>query len=543
MHPGFFHHAGTFLVRSRARIPGLIRTIRLPGIPRLAALACVLAGFAFPSDCRATAVGTTSVEQPVNFGGRAAPSRIPLGQVPVICNYSYGKLSVISMPRPCPLEPLSWKSGSEFNQNLASVFGISVEEGDLGITPKEPVILRLKPWKTPAYSPYSKEQVIAATLWCVLRGAAGSPESPLEIRVLAEAPEDKPLESKFPAKWVNMPGTDGKPVPPVKVSGTRIETDARGIAWVVFTDVKEGKLPSDFPQPTMVPFKNWATESEENTSVDFFPVWGNGGKDENPLGLVFTSANVCYRVFNSHGREEANQLVIEGFPGHCDTSSGDTGYDVSVAHPEVSQEALAAALRALVLTAQPTAERPLRFRMVMEEGRRPRFPAFFNLPGWKELKSKYFTLECTFVWDPEKQTLAKGSFPPQNPESSGKSEPGNADSVWREAQRRSDLAEEITRRIGRGVADGSLQPPADLFSEEAGQSAFAKALAVAGYYAGLASCYNPADPWQIPVDNPIWFNDHVLSQAHRKGWDAGRARGQLIVREAVKEVPEGKPER
>jgi hypothetical protein len=507
----------------------------------LVGLTGILAGFVFSPVCHASAVGTTMVEQPVNLGGRADPSRIPLGRVPVICNYSYGMLGVIDEPRPCPLAPLSWEGGSEFNQNLASVFGISIEEGDLGISPKEPVILHLKPWKAPAYSPYSKEQVVAATLWCVLHAAGGSPENPLEIRIAAEAPEDKPLESMFPNKFITFPGKDGKPVPPVEISGTRIETDARGIAWVIFTGVKSATLPADFPQPSMLPFKNWATETDENSYFDFFPVWGNGGKTENPLELIFSSANLCYRVFNSHGREEANQLILDGYPGSCDASSDETGHHVSIGHPGVPQETLAAALRALVLTALPTTERPLHFLMVLEKSRRSHFPAFLDLPGWTELKDKptgdYFTLECTFVWDPEKRALLKGSYPPDLPESAGKAaNPRDGDAVHQEAELRDKLADKVKDMIDRGIADGTLQPPPDLPQAGPDLHSIAKSLAIAGYHAGLASCSNPVGPWQIPLSDPLRLAESEWAAAHREGWNAGRARGLAIIQEARKEL-------
>ncbi|MES2924383.1 MAG: hypothetical protein V4819_22720 [Verrucomicrobiota bacterium] len=512
----------------------------------LAGLTGILASLVFSSACRASAVGTSSVQQPVNLGGRADPSRIPLGRVPVICNYSYGRLGVIDEPRPCPLDPLSWAGGSEFNQNLANVSGIWVQEGDLGKTPKDPVIIHLKPWKVPAYSPYSKEQVIAATLWCVIHAAGGRPDNPLQIRIVAEAPEDKFLESKFPTKYVTVPGEDGKPVPPVEISGTRIETDARGIPWVVFTDVKPAVPPADFPQPTMVPFKNWATETDENSGFDFFPVWGNGGKAENPLELVFSSANLCYRVFNSHGRQEANQLILDGYPGSCDASSDETGSDVFIGHPNIPQETLTAALRALILTALPTAERPLRFRMVLEESRRSYFPAFLNLPRWTELKDKpgedYFTLECAFVWDPEKQALLKGTFPPELPEAAGKAAgPRNADTVYQEEKLREMLADKVKDMMERGIADGTLQPPPEL-TRSGPHPAIDKALASAGYHAGLASCANPVDPWQLPVSNPLRLEDGEMSEAHRLGWNAGRARGLDIIQAARKELSEKKPD-
>lgn len=264
--------------------------------------------------------------------------------------------------------------------------------------------------------------------------------------------------------------------------------------------------------------------------MDFIPVWGNGGKGENPLELVFSSANICYRVFPSHSREEANALILAGYPGRCQASSNETGHDVFIAHPGVPQETLASGLRALVLTAQPTAERPLRFQMVLEESRRACFPAFLNLPGWTEHSENrvgnYLTLECTFVWDPQKRTLLKGSFP---------QDPAEGDATH-QAERREKLSAKVMAAITSGIADGSLQPPPDLWGTAEDAPSLAKSLASAGYHAGLASCSNPVPDWQIPLSDPLRLEDRILSEAHRKGWEAGRTRGLAITEQARKEL-------
>jgi len=156
----------------------------------------ILASVLFANLSRATNVGTMTVEQPVNLAAKSDPARIPLGAVGVISNCDYGSLPVISEPCACPEGAMPWKGGVELNQNLASVFGISVEDADLGASEKPPVVIRLKSWQAPAYSPYSKKQVLAATLWCVLHTAGGTPKRPLEIQVIAEGEADKALEAK-----------------------------------------------------------------------------------------------------------------------------------------------------------------------------------------------------------------------------------------------------------------------------------------------------------------------------------------------------------
>lgn len=113
----------------------------------------------------ATQVGLSTIEQPVNLGAESDPARIPLGAVATESNYDYGLSEVITAPRPSLHGAMEWKSGIELNQNLASVFGIELDGLGLGIQPNAAVI-RLRNFAKPAYSPYTKDQVLAATIHC-----------------------------------------------------------------------------------------------------------------------------------------------------------------------------------------------------------------------------------------------------------------------------------------------------------------------------------------------------------------------------------------
>ena len=73
----------------------------------------------------ATNAGLGTVDQPVNLGAQADPSRIPLGPVAVESNYNYGLGPAISAPRPSLHGAMEWEKGSILDQNLASVFGIT----------------------------------------------------------------------------------------------------------------------------------------------------------------------------------------------------------------------------------------------------------------------------------------------------------------------------------------------------------------------------------------------------------------------------------
>ncbi|MCB1132951.1 MAG: hypothetical protein KDN05_17640, partial [Verrucomicrobiae bacterium] len=60
----------------------------------------------------ATNAGLGTVDQPVNLGAQADPSRIPLGPVAVESNYNYGLGPAISAPRPSLHGAMEWEKGS-----------------------------------------------------------------------------------------------------------------------------------------------------------------------------------------------------------------------------------------------------------------------------------------------------------------------------------------------------------------------------------------------------------------------------------------------
>ncbi|MES2658551.1 MAG: hypothetical protein V4689_08030 [Verrucomicrobiota bacterium] len=371
-----------------------------------------LAGSMIPVPCLATVVGTATVEQPVNLGTKSDPAKIPLGRVGVISNHDYGIYRMIGEARPCPDGAMRWEGGSELDQNLASVFGISVEAEDPTQITAFPVTLRVKPWKPPGYSPYTKDQVLAATLWCLLRSTGGTPENPLDVRVVAEGPDDKLLESKYSGKYVTRPGREEDEIPPVKVAGTLLEEDVRGITSVVFPDVtrKEPFVPHP---PGMIILE---TGGDGDPGWHVLPVWGNGHDDGDFLRLNSWSAAMCYSSYRSRGVTQANSFLAGGGAVEVTAKREDGADTVSLSYPRVNQETLAANILALVISAQPTEARPLTFSFTVEESGIANYPAFRDAAGWKEIRhdtphSSHFKLECEFVWDASASKLTKGSVP------------------------------------------------------------------------------------------------------------------------------------
>lgn len=434
---------------------------------------------------------------------------------------------------------MRWESGSELDQNLASVFGISVEPEDSTSVPGAPVTLRVRPWKTPGYSPYSKEQVLAATLWCLIRSSGGTPERPLDVRVVAEGQEDRPLERKYSGKYITRPGMDKKEVPPPKVPGTIIEEDGRGIAWVVFPDVKK-KAPVAAAPPTMILFEMEGEFDVGDGGWFLLPVWGNGIDQRAPLHLSSWSAPMSYSCFHSHGLGEANAFLASKAVAFFDVHHEDTGDSVAIGHPFVPQATLAAEILALAVAVQPTEKRPLKVAIWVEERGLADYPAFRGAAGWKETRhdAHKIVLECEFVWDPAERKLLKGSVPLVKLNAQG----GFTVAALPHESPSEKLAEEVAkdtwRRINAGIHDGSLLAERNMADDMLAGSGLQREIGKAGYYEALARYCNETEILDKPQKDPVRFGNSELDQDHRMGWDLGMNRGLAIGREARKAVEE-----
>ncbi len=362
--------------------------------------------------CFASSVGVSTIEQPVNLVTHSDPTRIPLGRVAVINNHGYGIHYKIVESRPSPQGAMKWKNGSELDQNLAAVFGISLEIPDSTQILVEPATLRLNAWKPPAYSPYTKEQVLAATIWCLIRRSGSSPKSPLELRVVAEAEEDKLLESKYSGKYFSHPDEDKKIAATSNVGGAIIEEDARGIAWVV--------LPGATKDISFTPLSPALIISENLGDTDhgwhLLPVWGNGERPADFLELNHYSANMLYSAWYSDGLQNANTFIKQVEVGNLRVAHPETSTEVRLGYQYVTQESLAANIFALILAQQPTEEHPLVVSFALEESKLEKYPEFRKASGWKEIKPDpnhhvYYELKCEFVWDAKTSKLSKGSIP------------------------------------------------------------------------------------------------------------------------------------
>lgn len=362
--------------------------------------------------CFATVIGVSTIEQPVNLVSHSDPTRIPLGPVAIINNHGYGIHYTIVESRPSPQGAMKWKNGSELDQNLAAVFGISLEIPDSTQLLVEPATLRINAWKRPAYSPYTKEQVLAATIWCLIRSSGSSPESPLELLVVAEAAEDKLLEAKYSGKYFCHPDKDEKIAATSSVGGTTIEEDARGIAWVVLPGVAKDKKFKPL-SPAMIISE---TFGDGDPGWHILPVWGNGENPEDFLKLNKYSANMLYSAWYSDGLQNANTSIKRGGSTNLNIIRNENSTEVNLGYQYGEQESLAANIFALILTQQPNEKHPLIVSFEVETSELEKFSAFRKAAGWVESKPHPSNpncneLTCEFVWNAKESKLIKGSIP------------------------------------------------------------------------------------------------------------------------------------
>ena len=478
----------------------------------------------------ATNPGLGTIEQPVNLGAKADPSSIPLGPVACESNYGYGIHPVISAPRPCWHGAMEWQGGTELDQNLAHVFGISVEPRDTTQVPTLPVVLHIKARPVPAYSPYSREQVLAATLHCLLRGVSASPGTPLVVEVATDDPADQDWAGKFAGEYVNASGRDGLPVDPTPVPGTRLETDAMGVTRVVFPDIL--KVPDAVPRPpVLIPFRLDGEGGPEVATWNLLPVWP-GDTVEQPLDAICRPFGVSYDLFNpaSPGIPEVHALIASGHSIHWSLQQTPEKSTAHLGFAGIDTGDLGAFLHALVFTLQPTAEQPLEITLQPYSNPEPYLAPFLKAGGWEEVKAGGDpSLRGTFVLDSSTGKLLRGSVPHTTVEGFGSgmlrviATPPEDDPTEIPASLRSAYESSFMKKMKAKDFD----PTAGEIQRDLGETT-PDSMAWDFWHAGYRDAvlaYRDPSKLDIPPAPPEPDSTDELSQLRLDGWKAGTRRG------------------
>ncbi len=499
----------------------------------------VLGAVSFMCPAAATVVGLGTIEQPVNLGLRSDPASIPLGPVAFEANHGYGIHALISESRPCQHGAMELEGGQELEQNLARAFGISVEPVDETSVPYAPVVLRVKPWPKPAYSPYSREQVLAATLQCLVRSAGGRPKVPLVIQVVTEDPADQAWAAKYAGKYITRPDDPKEPVEPTPVPGTKIETDAFGVTRVVFPGVS-GKPAREPRPPVWIPFRLGGESGPDQPTWELLPVW-TGDDWQEPLDALGRPYLLFHDLFNPASAfiAQVNALFNEGRSKDWSVKREAGRTSVRLSFDDLAEGDLAALLHALVLSVRPTEGQPLDVTLRPYRGKVPYFDTLLEAGGWeKVMLGSDEALRGVFVFDAATGKLLRGTIPRRTLEGYGS---GSMRVVGpREEDDTGNLSKTIHSSYQwyfmHGMRAGSFEPMAEEIQRGLGESKVDSMRGKfwhAGYRDAVLEFLDPARLEKKVAPPPAGENE--LSTSRQSGWLAGEQRGREIGAKILKE--------
>jgi hypothetical protein len=432
------------------------------------------------------------------------------------------------------------EGGQELEQNLARAFGISVEPLDETQVPYVPVVLRVKAWPKPAYSPYSREQVLAATLQCLIRSSGGTPKVPLVIQIQTDNPEDEKWAGKFAGKYITHSDDPKVPVESTPVPGTKIETDAFGVARVIFPGVS-GKPALEPRPPVWIPFRLGGESGPDQPTWEMLPVW-TGDNWQEPLAALGRPYLLFHDLFNpaSAFTAQVNALFSRGQSKHWSLTRTPERTSVSLDFDEVTEGDLAAFLHALVLSVRPREEQPLEVTLRPYRGPVPYFAACLEAGGWEAVKlGGDDALRGSFVLDAGTGKLLRGTIPRHTLEGYG------SGSMRVTGPREEDDTGKLSKELHgsyqwyfmRGMKAQNFEPTAEELKQGLGESKGDSMRAKfwhAGYRDAVLEFLDPARLDEPDAVAPP-AADNELSRYRQSGWLAGHRRGMEIGTQILKE--------
>lgn len=376
-------------------------------------LFAALLGAAVLTSARATVVSTGAFPYPVNMGPDADPGRIPVGLIPCESNHGYGLLELITTPVSSVPGGWRWEGGTELNGNLPSAFGISLQSHDGTGATDGPVRIHIRKQTVPAYSPYTKEQVLLATIRCLLDTVRATPKQPLEIQISTDDPADEALR-RFAGGYLTAPVNDGDDFEKTPLPGCTTHVDRNGVREIVFTDDGTPVRPSGNRRPLWMPFP---VEGDSDEEFLLLPLWTGNGLPGDRLKLLGRPWPVVQDKFNpAIGNPDGNLLTRRDEFSHFRVKrSGEMSaihVGVNLRENRDPVDGMALLCWAAVLTEHPTEDTPLEITLRMDDEVDPRFLTWVTDHGWEQISiANDVGIRTTFVWNPETGSLTKGRIP------------------------------------------------------------------------------------------------------------------------------------
>ena len=359
---------------------------------------------------RATNVGTGLIHQPTFLGEASQPWRIPLAPVIYNANYNYGSHAAIFQSRPCYHGHFTVQDGTCYEQNLAALYGVSADFSDPTQLQGSTVTIRLGKASPPANSPYTLEQVVAASIQCILDSAGGlKRNSALTVEIEGKGIPTPEWVSKYAKAYFSEAAPDERN-PAITLPGLKIEETPLGVRYIVFEDVSP--RPSAIPrEPVFVPF---LPEGEcDADAVLLIPVWPGDEWSErlNVLALPYLP---YYEKWHSRpsGRTTEPVAIPHLAPpnpvfrnGGFNVDRSDEGVQVTVTQTGLGPAHLAAVIFSWVVSERPTLDRPMTVGISPQSLPREYRDRLKADSSWDD------GLSCKFALDPAGLNLLKGSVP------------------------------------------------------------------------------------------------------------------------------------
>lgn len=360
----------------------------------------------------ATSVFTGAATYPVNMGPESDATRIPVGSIPCESNHGYGLLELISTPFPSVPGGWLWDGGIELNGNLPSAFGISVRPGDSTDPTSLPVVVHIRKQATPGYSPYTKEQVLLATMRCLLDAVRATPKRPLTVKVVTDDPADEALR-RFSGEYLTRStGKDDFEATPLPGCATSV--DRNGVREIVFVEKDRKPAPSANPKPLWMPFP---IEGDSDPGFLLLPIWTGNAMEEDrlaPLGQPWPLMQDCFNPTsgNPDGNLMTREDLIHSFRAGRTADKVILEADLNLTEDWDLADGMALLCWAAVLSEHPTDQKPLEVTLRMSKDIDPRFQAWVAEHGWEKVPIAGDTgIRTTFVWDEGTGALTKGFIP------------------------------------------------------------------------------------------------------------------------------------
>ena len=359
---------------------------------------------------KATSESVTMIPQPANLVGDSVPGCIPLTSAVCFANYNYGIHKMISAPHPFIRGAKDWKRGTESNANLASVFGIRVKPTDDTSVPYAPVEIHLKDWEIPAYSPHTKEEVLAATIHCLLLSCRPGPGNPLDLRIIAENEKDLTWAKPFEKKYITRPGENNESITPTPVGNSFIKTDGFGIRYVISKKTNPKHLTPNI-NPAILPVTYGDRGDTEYILPALVPTWEGSDHALDYLSLP----NGHFHNISTSGLKftlESNAFLVGNQDFSLESQPADDVVEVNMMVFNQSLDDLSSGIAAAVMTTRINHDKPMKISVGSFATDSELIEALLETPGWvKSETGGLVEATATLDYDPKTKSLAKGTLP------------------------------------------------------------------------------------------------------------------------------------